>query len=328
MDNCPICDFQLKQQKRTINQDGDAFDCARCGVYILSNSAQCDIAYYLKTERKRMALSYAIRRAQRKQPPAYTTAIIEKIIYQEYLPSIREQVDNLIRWIGENGEEPGASVRINFQEHGAIIGIQSIAGFIYIVSYCLNAKILEGDFHAHAPPNRSTYLRGGATVLLSFSGWDRFDQIQKGLSSGQNAFMAMKFGDSQLDEIIDTYFRGAVKLTGFELKRLDDNPKAGLIDDRMRLEIKSCRFLIADLTHANNGAYWEAGYAEGLGKPVIYTCRKDVFENSETRPHFDTNHHLTVSWDPQNIAPSIQLLKNTIRATLPEAKQTDEIIDK
>jgi nucleoside 2-deoxyribosyltransferase len=63
-----------------------------------------------------------------------------------------------------------------------------------------------------------------------------------------------------------------VAATGFILRRLDDEPKAGLIDDRMRAEIQASRFVIVDLTHMNRGAYWEAGYAEGLGKPVIYTC--------------------------------------------------------
>jgi nucleoside 2-deoxyribosyltransferase len=60
------------------------------------------------------------------------------------------------------------------------------------------------------------------------------------------------------------------------------------------VEIRACRFLIADLTHANNGAYWEAGFAEGLGKPVTYTCKKSEFAKAS---HFDTNHHLTVLWE-------------------------------
>jgi nucleoside 2-deoxyribosyltransferase len=62
----------------------------------------------------------------------------------------------------------------------------------------------------------------------------------------------------------------------------------------MRVDIQGCRFLIADLTHRNNGAYWEAGYAEGLGKPVIYTCQRSTFAQAS---HFDTNHHLAVYWE-------------------------------
>lgn len=62
----------------------------------------------------------------------------------------------------------------------------------------------------------------------------------------------------------------------------------------MRVEISKRRFLVCDLTDENRAAYWEAGFAEYLGNPVIYTCEKDFFEESAT--HFDTNHHLTLKW--------------------------------
>ena len=79
---------------------------------------------------------------------------------------------------------------------------------------------------------------------------------------------------------------------------MDDRPIAGLIDDRMRVEIRSADFIVADLTHDSPGAYWEAGFAEGLGKPVIYTCEQTKFQTSRT--HFDTNHHLTIVWDTKD----------------------------
>ena len=101
----------------------------------------------------------------------------------------------------------------------------------------------------------------------------RSDGLQTGAVANRKAFMAMKFGDSVLDGIVNEIFRSAVRDTGFDLRRLDDVPQAGLIDDRLRVEIQSSAFVIADLTHDNLGAYWEAGYAEGIGKPVIYTCR-------------------------------------------------------
>ena len=91
----------------------------------------------------------------------------------------------------------------------------------------------------------------------------------------------MKFGDQVLDQIVDSVFKPSVKQAGFDLIKLDDEPKAGLIDDRLRVEIQSSQFLIADLSHDNPGAYWEAGYAEGLGKPVIYTCEKAKFEKKK-----------------------------------------------
>jgi len=91
--------------------------------------------------------------------------------------------------------------------------------------------------------------------------------------------------------------------------------------DRLRIEIRQARFLLADLTQANNGAYWEAGYAEGLGKPVIYLCEKSYFAKMST--HFDTNHHLTILWDMSTIGDDMDRLTATIRFSIPEARQTD-----
>jgi hypothetical protein len=49
-----------------------------------------------------------------------------------------------------------------------------------------------------------------------------------------------------------------------------------------------------------------------------------VFDDPATRPHFDTNHYLTVVWDPSNLDACVQQLKAVIRVTLPsEATLTD-----
>jgi nucleoside 2-deoxyribosyltransferase len=84
--------------------------------------------------------------------------------------------------------------------------------------------------------------------------------------------MAMQF-DSEMDRVVKDCFKPAVARTGFELRVLTDGQPAGSIDDQLRVALRTSRFVIADLTHDNNGAYWEAGFAEGLGRPVIYTCR-------------------------------------------------------
>jgi hypothetical protein len=102
--------------------------------------------------------------------------------------------------------------------------------------------------------------------------------------------------------------------TGFTLKKLTDEQPAGLIDDQIRAALLSARFVIADLSHGNLGAYWEAGYAEGLGRPVIYTCEKSAWDMKT--PHFDTNHLVTVIWQKAQSATAGALLSATIRATL------------
>jgi nucleoside 2-deoxyribosyltransferase len=100
--------------------------------------------------------------------------------------------------------------------------------------------------------------------------------------------------------------------------------RAGLIDAVIEDEIQRCKFLIADLSDDNAGAYWEAGFAEGLRKPVIYICRAKVAD-VEIKTHFDTDHRQTVRWgEPHSFDETAQKLKAVIRNTLlGDAKQDD-----
>jgi nucleoside 2-deoxyribosyltransferase len=82
----------------------------------------------------------------------------------------------------------------------------------------------------------------------------------------------------------------------------------------MRAKIRDSAFVLVDLTHDNSGAYWEAGYAEGLGKPVIYLCEESKFEKAKT--HFDTNHCTTVTWDIENVEQFKTKLIATLRNSL------------
>ena len=53
--------------------------------------------------------------------------------------------------------------------------------------------------------------------------------------------------------------------------------------------------MVCDLTYANYGAYYEAGFAQGLGKEVFFICEKNYFESNP--PHFDINHHITTLYE-------------------------------
>ena len=50
---------------------------------------------------------------------------------------------------------------------------------------------------------------------------------------------------------------------------------------------KECRFVVADVTNHRNGVYFEAGYAMGMGLPVIWMCHKDDMKEAHLRhePH-------------------------------------------
>jgi hypothetical protein len=164
------------------------------------------------------------------------------------------------------------------------------------------------------------------SATLTLAGWQVAAELRKTGRPTRLAFIAMKFGDADLDAFVRDHLVPAVRTTGFELRALNDSQPAGLIDDQLRVAIRRARFILVELTHGNKGAYWEAGFAEGLGKPVIYLCRADVFNSTDdpAKPHFDTNHLVTIIWEPANLAGAAARLAACIRATLPDEAQMGE----
>lgn len=319
-DKCPICELELFDEHGQFPQktgDRRYFDCPRCGTYILSRSLADDVSSILKGDNEKIAiLSYSIRKMQRSSEIPYLDSNLVELILQNSLPSLTEQINNLILWLGEKTSH-GKTKWLQPSTHQSVLGAMTPEGFSLVVKRLINIELIEGDVSLG---NDGGILQMDAA--LTFDGWNYFDQLNRGALTSRKAFMAMQFGDPELDEILNQYFKPAVLATGYELNKLDDVLKAGSIDDRLRVEIRTSRFLISDLTHENTGAYWEAGFAEGLGKPVIYTCEKSKFESQKT--HFDTNHHLTVMWEKDKPEEAAKQLKATIRATLPdEAKLTD-----
>ena len=152
-------------------------------------------------------------------------------------------------------------------------------------------------------------------VNLTLEGWERYEREKRGDFRSNYGFIAMKFDDPELDPFIENTVKPLVKEdTGCDLVDMRDVSRAGVIDNIMRVRIRDAAFIIADLTHDNHGAYWEAGYAEGLGKPVIYICEKTKFEREKT--HFDTNHCTTILWSKEDPEKFRQELVATIRRSL------------
>ena len=314
---CPVCSYPFAVAGPDASgRDVTLVDCAHCGKFGLTGTLVACLPNLLIQPDAAPKLSHVIRKAHETGQQLMLDSYTAEAILQNPLPRPREQADLLVQWLAANSPGPGEPLELNNDFHGAFVGAKSHAGFSMLIEHLIAIGLIVGP--------HQTYLSGEsvAHVALTFAGWDYYETLRLGGATYRKAFMAMKFGDPTLNSLLDQVFRPAVKRAGFDLLKLDDKPKAGLIDDRMRVEIRASDFVIADLTHDNLGAYWEAGYAEGLGKPVIYTCERSKF--NATKTHFDTNHHLTIVWDTNAPGDAGMQLTETIRATLPHvARLTD-----
>lgn len=308
---CPICKFKAGITQGPHNDYVD-IDCPKCGDYQASDYIIFSSDIH-KNKDKMPVLSYWIKKHQIPNDRVkLTVELINDILSTVSLPSLSEQSENLIRLVGDSVKKPDEFYLNNYAYIASIIGSYDGMSVRYIIEHLDSVGLINGLIDSGKE----------AQIYLTFSGWELYDKIKKISSDSDFAFMAMQYNDPTLEKIYKEHLKIAVKQTGFDLRRLDERLRAGLIDDQLRIEIRKCKFLIADLTHGNYGAYWEAGFAEGLGKPVIYLCQKKIFEEKKT--HFDTNHLTTITWELETLDNDIERLKATIRTTFyNEAKLND-----
>lgn len=143
-------------------------------------------------------------------------------------------------------------------------------------------------------------------ISLTPEGYSRIDLLQKNTSNGRKVLVAMKFGDDtkNLREAI----RKGISDAKYNAVFIDEVQHNDFITPELLKHIKDSRFVVVDLTHKNNGAYFEEGYAMGLGKPVIQLCQKD------TNLHFDIAQKNTIIWGTEDDIP--ERLTNRILATI------------
>lgn len=134
--------------------------------------------------------------------------------------------------------------------------------------------------------------------------------------NSKRIFLALEFS-GEANTIIDDIFKKAVREnTGYDLQTVADIEHNNLIDDQIIAEINRSVAIVSDFSDGNRGAYYEAGYAHGQGKELIFLCKKSILEGSEKdrKPHFDVNHRNFIVWSD---GPDLQeKLIRRISATL------------
>lgn len=318
-DQCPICRNEVSECGKDRQTGGIAFDCPVCGKFVVPGAV-----IHLRTQLGdsvilRAVFSHYVRISQSTSEwPILSQETINYLLNRQ-LPNAAEQANNLVLWLGRNLRATGDLINMTYEQWMPILGALTRDGVIFIAKELKARGILNNEL-----------LPKSVRMTLTLDGWSKFEQLQHGDSESRSAFMAMQYGNDYLNSIYKDCFRPAVKQTGFDLQRLDEMPGTGLIDNRLRVEILTARFLLVDLTFSNDGAYWEAGYAEGLGKPVFYTCLEPFFKKEAPYQdaggvHFDTDHQTIILWTPGNYGETSEKLKANIRATLPsEARMLDE----
>jgi hypothetical protein len=323
MPRCIVCNNPQSQRQPGLG-DFARFDCPRCGSFALTGSAETALQGLLvEVPQRRSLMSHTLRRMQRKGQTSFHTTTTDELptFWKNVrLPTPPEQADNFVLWMGDNHDTPFTWIDTTASTIAAMVGMAisnegNDSGAWAWLNTQLSARGLY-RLQENAPA-------GIVRIMLEMAGWEKYELLKTLRIESRTAFMALKFGQQHVDQMVNECARPAVSRAGFQLRVLTDQQGAGLIDNQMRAALLSARFVISDLTDGSYGAYWEAGFGEGRGIPVIYTCEQTQWERNKT--HFDTNHMATIIWNIADLKKAEDALVAMIRATLrAEAKQTDD----
>ena len=317
---CSLCGGSLLPGSGTLTGAGPRINCLNCGDHVFSTEALKDLPGINGKAVMRARLAFGVRKLS--ENALVTSEFLQSLAKaEEALPGALEQLDLLVRYLADSFP-PGVHRDLHASGLRATLGAVTPEQVRWIVTEALHLRLIDG-----VKPSVSHAEWTLSKAVLTMDGWKRYTELMRAGVGSRHAFMAMKFGDSEMEWVYRDHMRLAVRQAGFDLRTTnEDHATAGSIDNRMRVEIRTSRFVVCDLTHGNRGAYWEAGFAEGLGRPVFYTCRRDVLEDRQhaDHPHFDTAHQLIVAWDASDPSSGMHDLKNVIRATIPaEARMED-----
>jgi nucleoside 2-deoxyribosyltransferase len=156
--------------------------------------------------------------------------------------------------------------------------------------------------------------KGVEAVVVTAKAWEQLEPLRGGGQSGA-CFVAMSFAD-ELNPAYDEGIKPAVQSDcGFDDIRVDRVEHVENINDKIIGDIRRSQFLVADFTRHPPGVYFEAGFALGLGKLVIWTCRANDFKD---HVHFDTRPYNHILWNDEHDLRA--KLRDRIRALVPNAK--------
>ena len=182
--------------------------------------------------------------------------------------------------------------------------------FDYTLGYCINQHEFK-YFIKYLEDSSLIQFRGSGLYWITVNGWGRIERIQQVAAKSTQVFVAMNF-NKEFDNCYAEGIEKALEETRYKAYRVDREEHSDKIDDKILSEIKRSKFIIAEFTGQKHGVYFEAGYAIGLGKLVIWTVNaKDI-----SKVHFDTRQYNHIVWSDE--AELKEKLINRIRVLIGE----------
>ena len=297
---CVLCGNDLLFKDDVSGADLYKAECRICGWYKSGDLEDKDLIR-LRPDEKAMLSAYTRNLIEDVFPMPNLAEIsdeeMERIITNFEKKALPEKLNNLILYLGNKSEYFEFPFKLSRQFDYPLTFSKNAEEFQSLWNHAKRAELIFDP----QLPNYNT--------ALTWKGWERYEELKSSKAPSNICFVAMHL-DTSLD---DAYINGivpAIQATHYEECRSDREEFNDDVFDWIISNINSCKFVIADFTNQRLNVYLEAGYARGLGKPVIHTCRRDQIGLT----HFDVRQNNFICWDePSDLKDK---LINRIRATI------------
>ena len=313
---CPICGTTLTQEIKSGSDYAYYINCNTCGRFALdedyyddfidgrnANISKSEIASYLFYHKDHLPFPF-ICDNNVFVPTNHRPISIEEI-KNWYPKTFSEKIDVFLLGVADRMSFFGEPVLFSYEQlYSAFFVDRNPQGPWSTHPDALRTQAEFFEKYLTDQEYTCTYKNG---FIIQPKGLERIDYLQKeNRSNGKNVFVSMSFSDNtkQTREAL----RSAIIDAEFSPEFIDEIIHNKQIVPEMFRLIRESRFLILEISDPNYGAYYEAGYALGLGKEVIICCSREVFDKKyETeeekkyakylRPHFDIAQKQILVWD-------------------------------
>lgn len=301
---CQLCGNAIERSYQT-SRDLFSYRCPVCGNVDISPEAVLAINRELRSL-KHLLSGFTRERTELQLPPIIIlSSNAKELASGANIPkNISDKLDQLLLYFERESDFPGKTVKVVTEREYPIAYAKNAHELLYLLK---QLESLEWIGHVTVTGEVDGYRQYNA--LLTVDGWNRLAELHRHHRITDQAFVAMWF-TSETEGAYKDGIERAINESGFRPLRVDKLEHNNKICDLIIAEIRKSAFLVADFTGHRGGVYFEAGFALGLGIPVIWLCRKDEIDQA----HFDTRQYNHIVWE--NEAELYSKLLNRINATI------------
>lgn len=318
---CPYCHSNIIHSQFGINQVHELIECPCCGRFEIrklpfqtGKDIKDEIASYLYYHSDDKFLKF-LGDKDLYESDCDHSEDISHVSREEILAfqpkSFAERIDMILLEIAKKSNYIGEKI---------VLSKEKVYSLLFIKRHdeegnLLKKEIISSQLHEitdYLEENKYTenYYQDSPVFILKPEGWKRVDELQKhATTTSKTAFVAMSFAKEMRP--VEETIKSAITKCNFVPMIIKDKEYNRQIVPEILHEIRQARFVIAEFTNHNNGAYYEAGYAFALGKEVIHLCNDESFEQDA---HFDVKQVNTIRWKtPEDLEEKlIKRIKATI----------------